>query len=51
MRTKCENKTIENKLSLEKFQISKISNPQFILGGGDDDPIKTTPTIIDDANN
>jgi hypothetical protein len=44
----------QKKLNLKKFQISKISNPQMILGGnandnGDDDPIKTKPTIVDEA--
>jgi hypothetical protein len=35
------------KLSLKKFQISKIKNPNFILGGNADSPItpvsKTKP--------
>ena len=34
------------KLSIKKFQISKINNPQYILGGnGDDDHPKTRPTV------
>ena len=41
----------QKKLNLKKFQISKISNPQMILGGNGndngDDPIKTKPTIAD----
>ena len=38
----------KSKLSIKKFQISKIKNPNFILGGNADDPItpisKTKPT-------
>ena len=38
------NKKENQKLSIKKFQISKINNPQYILGGDDDRP-KTRPTI------
>jgi|TARA_B110000285_G_scaffold48687_1_gene55162 hypothetical protein len=38
----------KSKLSIKKFQISKIKNPNFILGGNADDPItpvsKTKPS-------
>jgi hypothetical protein len=38
----------KSKLSIKKFQISKIKNPNFILGGNADSPItpisKTKPT-------
>ena len=35
------------KLGIKKFEISKIINPQKIVGGVamNDDPIKTSPTI------
>jgi hypothetical protein len=34
------------KLAINKFQIAKIKNPQYISGGNnlDDDPPKTRPT-------
>tara|TARA_B110000977_G_C10639092_1_gene323293 strand:- start:57 stop:239 length:183 start_codon:yes stop_codon:yes gene_type:complete len=38
----------KSKLSIKKFQISKIKNPNFIIGGNADGPItpisKTKPT-------
>ena len=37
-------KNQNQKLTINKFQIAKISNPQFIIGGNDDDPPKTRPT-------
>jgi hypothetical protein len=41
------NKKENQKLSIKKFQISKINNPQYILGGGADRP-KTRPTMVKD---
>lgn len=47
-------KTINNKLSLDNFQIAKLSNSQMIRGGGggigdgdisDDDPLKPTKCL------
>lgn len=32
-------KQTQNKLSLKKFQIARISNPQSIIGGDANDPL------------
>ena len=46
------NKKENQKLSIKKFQISKINNPQYILGGdivgGGADRPKTRPTMVKD---
>lgn len=40
----------KEKLGIKKFQISKIENPQKIIGGNaiDGGPIKTSPTLGDE---